>query len=359
MTKIAVLGAGNGGCGVAFDWAQHGHDVSLFAVEAFPGDVAAVAEQGGIRSTGHLEGFEAIRYAGHDIEQALAGAELIFAVGPAYSTEPMAAVAAPHLRPGQSIVVCPSSCGGCLVFKETLGLSLDDDAYNVGETNTLPYAVRIIEPGAIHVFLKLGAGLAVAAVPRTGTGALQALLAEVYPGIAAAGSVFETTLQNGNPVIHPAVTLLNAALIERTGGAFDFYEEGVTEGVGRLIEAVDRERLALAEKLGVTVFSEPALGVVQGYMEEENYSTGYSTAPGFRGIRAQGQLDHRYLTEDVGYGMVFLADLGRQIGVATPVMDALIEVASVVLARDFRGEQARTMAGLGLAGHSVEQLRAL
>ena len=57
--------------------------------------------------------------------------------------------------------------------------------------------------------------------------------------------------------------------------------------------------------------------------------------------------------------MVFLSDLGRQIGVQTPVMDAIIEIASVVMARDFRGEARRTMAGAGLSGHSIEQLRAL
>ena len=84
-------------------------------------------------------------------------------------------------------------------------------------------------------------------------------------------------------------------------------------------------------------------------MVEENYSTGYSAAPGFRGIRAQSKLDNRYLTEDVGFGMVFLSDLGRQIGVPTPVMDAIIEIASVVMARDFRGEARRTMAGAGLS----------
>ena len=171
--------------------------------------------------------------------------------------------------------------------------------------------------------------------------------------------MFQTTLQNGNPVIHPAVTLLNAALIERTGGAFDFYEDGVTESVGRLIEGVDRERLALATALGVTVLSDPEMGILQGYMVEDNYSTGYSAAPGFRGIRAQSKLDSRYLTEDVGFGMVFLSDLGRQVGVPTPVMDAIIEIASVVMARDFRGEARRTMAAAGLSGLTIEQLRAL
>ena len=123
-----------------------------------------------------------------------------------------------------------------------------------------------------------------AGLPRAGTDRLYDLVKDVWPAVEKAESVFQTTLQNGNPVIHPAVTLLNAALLERTGGDFLFYEEGVTEGVGRMIEAVDNERLAIAAALGVSILSEPAIGVHQGYMLEENYSTGYSKAPGFLGI---------------------------------------------------------------------------
>jgi opine dehydrogenase len=174
---------------------------------------------------------------------------------------------------------------------------------------------------------------------------------------AEAATVFQTALQNGNPVIHPAVTLLNAALIDRTGGDFAFYEEGVTTSTGRLMEAVDGERFAIAEALGVSILSEPAIGVLQGYMTEANYTTGYSTAPGFLGIKAQDSLDNRYLTEDVGYSMVFFTDLARSLGVATPVMDAVVQIASVVLARDFRSEAARTMDSLGLDDLSAEELR--
>jgi opine dehydrogenase len=94
-------------------------------------------------------------------------------------------------------------------------------------------------------------------------------------------------------------------------------------------------------------------------MREDNYSTGYSTAPGFLGIGAQSQLDNRYLTEDVGYSLVFLADLARRVAVETPMMDALITLASVVLARDFRAEGARTLATLGLDDVSAAALAAL
>jgi opine dehydrogenase len=357
--RVAVLGAGNGGVASAFDFAQHGHEVALYAPSEFGANAVAVANAGGITAGGDLEGFAPVRYAGHDVAETLDGAELVVVVGPAYSTEPLAAAAAPHLTDGTSVLVCPGSCAGAIAFKRTAGLALDDQRCIVGETSTLPYAVRVTEPGVVSVFLKLTAGLYVAAVPRAGTDRLHDLVTEVWPAVERADSVFQTTLQNGNPVIHPAVTLLNAGLLERTGGDFLFYEEGVTESVGRLIEAVDEERLAIAGALGVTILSEPELGARQGYMREENYSTGYSAAPGFQGIRAQEQLDHRYLTEDVGYSLVFLTDLAARLGVRTPVMDAVIAITSVVLARDLRAEGRRTLRTLGLDGLSREQLTAL
>ena len=287
--RVAVLGAGNGGVASAFDFAQHGHEVALYATPEFGANVVAVDKAGGITASGDLEGFVPLRYAGHDAAEALSGAELVLFVGPAYSTEPLAAAAAPHLTDGMAVLICPGSCAGAIAFKRAVGLELDDQRYIVGETSTLPYAVRVTEPGVVNVFLKLTAGVYLAGLPRAGTDRLHELISDVWPAVEKADSVFQTTLQNGNPVIHPAVTLLNAGLLERTGGDFLFYEEGVTESVGRLIEAVDDERQAIAGRLGVTILSEPALGVTQGYMREENYSTGYSTAPGFLGIGAQSR----------------------------------------------------------------------
>jgi opine dehydrogenase len=122
------------------------------------------------------------------------------------------------------------------------------------------------------------------------------------------------------------------------------------------MEAVDGERLSVAKALGVEILAEPDLGVRQGYMSESNYSTGYSTAPGFRGIKAQDELHHRYLTEDVGYSMVFLTDLARHLSVPTPTMDAIIRIASIVVGEDFAGDRARTMDKMGLSGLTREQL---
>ena len=357
--KIAVLGAGAGGTAVAFDCASHGHEVRLFDFEQFPDNIAAIASAGGIDAEGDIAGFGNIAYSGHDIDAALDAAEIVYVVGPAYSTEPFGKAVAGKLRAGQTVIVSPSSCGGALAFKRAAGLAVDDSSVRVAETSTLHYAVRLTEPGKIRVFLKLKAGNLLAALPGDHTGDVLALIADVYPSMEPADSVLQTSLQNANPIIHPAVTLSNAARIEMTGGDFLFYEDGVSDSVGRLIEALDKERIAIGQRLGLEILTDPEMGMRQGYMLEANYGSGYRKAPGFLGIGAQPQLDHRYLNEDVGYGLVFMSALGRQVGVDTPGMDAIIDVASIVMARDYRAEALRTPKSLGIAGLSNDALAAL
>lgn len=357
--KITVLGAGAGGTAVAFDCAAHGHDVRIFDFASFPDNIAAIAEQQGIHASGDLQGFAPIASAGHDIDEALQDAEVIYVVGPAYSTTPFGEAAAGKLRAGQTVIVTPGSCGGALAFKQAAGLERDDDRIRVAETSTLHYAVRLAKPGSVRVFLKLKAGNLLAALPGSHTDSILQLVNDVYPSMEPAINVMQTSLQNANPVIHPAVTLANAARIEGTGGDFLFYEEGVSDATGRWIEAVDRERIAIGAAMGITILPDPELGMRQGYMLADNYGEAYRTAPGFLGIGAQPQLDHRYLNEDVGYGLVFMSRLASQLGVETPTMDAVIHLASVLMDRDYATEAIRTPASLGIGDLSAEALGSL
>ena len=357
--RIAVLGSGNGAYAVACEWGLAGHEVRMAESPEFAGGLPPIAAAGGVHGAGKIEGFAPVSYAGTDFQQALDGAELVFVVGPAFATEPLARYAAPHLTPAMTVVVCPGSCLGAVAFANAAGLPLSGSDITVAEMSTLPYATRITGEATIHVFHKLAGALFVAALAQERTAAVAELLSPVWPEVSAAASVWQTALQNGNPVIHPAVTLMNAALIERTGGDFLFYEEGVTQAAGRLMAAVDAERLAIGAALGVEVMSEPATGMAQGYMLEDNYTTGYSKAPGFLGIKAQSQLDNRYLTEDVGFSMLFFIDVARAVGVPTPVMDAIVAITSVVMDTDYAANPARTLKSLGLDGLSREELMAL
>ena len=357
--NIAVLGSGNGGCAVAFDCAAHGHRVNLFDFKQFPESIKAVQNNGGVYCEGELKGFQPVAYAGHEIEKTLDGADIIYAVGPAYSTRPFAEICKPYLRQGQIVIVCPSSCGGSIEFKNGAGLNLRDKDPIVAETSTLPYAVRLLEPGKIKIFNKLKGGLFLAAVPAQNTSYVLEQVRDVYPTMRAAKNILQTSLQNGNPVIHPTITLMNVALIERTSGDFDFYHEGVTPAVGRLIEGVDKERIAIGKKLGVEVLPDPELGVMQGYMTEATYDNGFISSPGFAGVKAQSSLDYRYFNEDVGYGLVFLQQLGEQVGVTTPVMSAVITLASLLMNRDYLAEARRTMQTLGISEHNAQELEQL
>jgi opine dehydrogenase len=357
--NIAVLGSGNGGCAVAFDCAANGHQVRLFDFEKFPENTKAVQNNGGIHCEGVFEGFQPVVYAGDEIEKALDGADIIYAVGPAYSTRPFAEACKPYLKQGQVVIVCPGSCGGAIEFKNGAALDLRDEDIVVAETSTLPYAVRLLEPGKIRIFNRLKGGLFLAAVPAKNTNYVLEQVRDVYPAMSAANNVLQTSLQNGNPVIHPTITLMNVARIERTKGDFDFYHDGVSPAVGGLIEAVDEERIAIGKKLGVDVIPDPELAVMQGYMTEATYDTGFSTAPGFEGVKAQSSLDYRYFNEDVGYGLVFLRNLGKQIGVATPIISAVITLVSLLMNRDYVGEARRTMETLGLSKHTAQELENL
>ncbi len=356
--KVAVLGSGNGGHAVAFDCAEKGNDVYMFDFPQFSKNVDAISTAGGIFAEGQLDGFRTVKYAGTDIRTVLEGAKIIYVVGPSYSTEPFGRECAPYIENGQIFVIMPGSCMGALTFKKALGLKVNDNRITVAETNTLPYAVRIVEPGRIEVFNRLNAGYTIASIPKEKGDEVYELVRDVFEGIEKMDSVLQITLSNSNPIIHPVVSTLNAGLIERTGGDFEFYHEGITPAVGNLMEAIDAERMRIAEALNLKVEKSTIKGYRQGYFDRitDDYCEAYSTAPGFAGIKAQPQLDHRYYNEDVGYTCVFWIDLADRAGVEIPGLKALVTIISLMMKKDYMKDPPRTLKTLGLGDYTKEDL---
>src|SRR5215475_16108398 len=77
LMNVAVLGAGGGGLAVAYEWASHGHRVTLYAQHAHDHHLAPVRERGGIQAEGVLEGFARLERVTSDIAEALEGAEVV------------------------------------------------------------------------------------------------------------------------------------------------------------------------------------------------------------------------------------------------------------------------------------------
>jgi opine dehydrogenase len=68
-----------------------------------------------------------------------------------------------------------------------------------------------------------------------------------------------------------------------------------------------------------------------------------------RWMKGPANLDHRYVHEDVGWGLVPWIHLGRVLGVATPTMEALTVIASVANDIDYVRD-GLTLERLGLDG---------
>ena len=83
--------------------------------------------------------------------------------------------------------------------------------------------MRIDGPGRVHINLKLKGGLYLSTIPGKMVDDLLPRVRDVYPAMEAARNCMMTILQNGNPTIHPAVSLCNAARIDNTAGDFFFF----------------------------------------------------------------------------------------------------------------------------------------
>ena len=280
-------------------------------------------------------------------------------VVPSVAHEAYAGALAPLLRPDKRVFLDPGHTAGGLHFVHELRKAGYAKPVQTCETVTLTYISRLEGPGTVNIY-SYTKRLAFAAFPGRNADALFALMKPVYPEIVQASSVLETALTNINAVFHPPGMVMNAGWIEHTGGDFLFYREGITESVGRVTAAVDAERMAIARALGL-----PAVTFLEAF-----YRAGLTTAAARdsgsiaracresepnRSIKSPPSLDHRYVHEDVGYGLVPIAAFGELAGVATPTIDALINLAGASLDIDFR-RTGLTLEKMGLKGKSPADL---
>jgi opine dehydrogenase len=356
---VAVLGAGHGGCAAAADLTRRGFRVRLHARSA--ARLAPLRERGGVEARGVQDGFVPLPVLTTDVAEAVHGADLVMLVVPSVAHGDYARALAPLLTPALPVFLNPGHTGGGLHFVHELRRAGYRDDIRTGETVSLTYICRMEGPARVGIY-SYTRRLRFAAFPGRHAEPLYRLVHAVYPETVLAGSVLETGLANMNAVFHPPGMLMNAGWIEATGGAFLFYREGITEAVGRVVAAVDRERLAVAAALGV-----PARSFLESF-HAAGLTTDAALAEGSIAracresgpnatIRAPGSLDHRYVHEDVGYGLVPMAALGRLGGVPTPTIDALVHLTGEATGTDYAGT-GLTLERMGLAGRRPETLAA-
>lgn len=361
IQKVAVLGAGNGGCATAADLALRGFETRLYSRSEKT--LEPLRRRGGIELV--EDGQEALGQPDlitSTLEDAVAGADLVTIAAPAVAHEFMARALAPLLTEDQIVHLNPGQTGGALHFVHELRRAGCRIPVRCCETVTLTCICRMAGPARVEIYRRT-ANLGCAAFPAQSAPDVLPAVATVFPNVVPAENVLDTGLSNINAIMHPAGMVGNAAWIEQHEGELLFYRQALSPSVARMIEGVDRERLAVVRALGlrprtfVEIFhaagltSDAALGtgdVFQATQESEPNKT----------IVAPTTHDHRYVHEDVGYGLVPMAELASLLGVETPVIDALITLASEMNGVDYR-RTGLTLGRMGLEDASPAEVQAI
>jgi opine dehydrogenase len=361
MARIAILGAGNGGCAAAADLSMRGHSVALFDLPQFSEKLKPIQERGGLEVID--EGYADIDTVTTDIEEAMKGAQLVFNPVPAFAHEQFARICAPFVEDGQVIVIWGKG-GACLIYGKVfrdMGVKAD---VAIGDTNTLPYGATRMGPTLVRIEARV-MELITAAFPGKKADRVLEGLKTAFPNysIRPAKNVLESILVDYNAITHPPPMICNAARIETGDPEFHLFDKQAnTPAVVNLIKLIDRERMAISKALGIEAYT----------LEEEIYNVGWNPKgrendgilPLYDAIHTENleicegpfRLNTRHLTEDIPYGLFTYCELGRLVNVPTPVSDAIVTLASGLLDRDFRAE-GRTLEKMGLdSSWSVERL---
>jgi opine dehydrogenase len=349
---FTVIGAGPGGLATAAHLAMNGYPVNLF--NRSPERLVSILQKGGISVSGVISGFARLDLVTTSMQQAVSGADIVIVVLPANAHHEIGLLLSRYLSEGQIVLLTPGRTGGAIeianIIKETAHVLV-----TVAETQTILYTCRKGEDTDVNI-LAIKNAVMFSALPATENKRISVLLKGIFPQYMPTSDVLETGLNNIGCILHPTPTLLNIGWIENPKARFKYYYEAITPSVAAILEALDSEREAVMARLGVRYISTMTwLGECYGAKGDNLYDT-IQNNRFYESIEAPKSIQHRYIFEDVPTGLVPISSLGDYLGIKTPVIDTIIDLASVACKTDFR-RFGRTMRSLNLDRFKPEELR--
>lgn len=359
VKRATILGCGSGGMTMAVDLGLKGFKVNIFDYPEYSKNLEQVEEKGSIEAYGNLEGKVEPDVLTTDINEAIQGSDAIFATIRAYGAERFILDAAKHMEPGQIIMNWSSYLAALRTYKKFKEISLKGTI--LGEGAILPYFVKPTGVGILNVF-GVKAHLWAAAMPGNKTPELIKVVKEFFPNCEAAPNVLYTSLTNPNLQVHVPPALLNTGFWEKHEGDLEFYGTLMTPKVAHVMDLVDKERIAVGKNLGLELLPKPEVLKMEygqyGVKGDTMYEV-YSTFASHRSWKPKLTLDDFALKtafgEDLLYGYVFISSLGDQFGIPTPAIDTMINLAELVLDREFWKEGVSAKS-LGLENMTSEHI---
>jgi len=355
LENITIIGSGNGGKAAAADLALQGKRVRLFEFPKYRKNIDEIIKTRSLKATGEVTGEARLEVVTCDLVEAMEDADTVMVCTQALAHDQVARELAPLIRPEQIVILNPGSTGGSLHFARVFREFGMKKLPAFVELSTLTYGCRA-KGAMVEIPVKVKR-VAFGTMPTAAMAHLGPALEKLYPGLVRVSNVLEAGLNNGNPVIHPPIVILNAARIEIDGDNKFFYRDGVSPSVALLIRKLDEERMALLKALGYPAQPDPVTSMEQGYASSPDYFECYRHGPGYQDFRFPNTLDNRYLHEDIGLGLVMLCSLGQLLGVPTPTCRGVVYMGEILSGNDYFGQARRTLETLGLGGLSVKELK--
>jgi opine dehydrogenase len=358
MTTVAIVGAGIGGVYLAAQLGKLGARLRLTDLD--DSRLADIRARGGLdtEDDGRTT-FSAVERVTTDLGEAIGGADVIAVCTGGTYQESVARGLAPLARDGQIVLLIQGNTGGALTFRRALDGAGCRAQIDIAEMDNYPYSCWRVSPMHIKLIVTKKF-LQVAAFPGNRTDAVFAKLGPLFPTAVAAPTIASTSFMNANAMLHVANCVANAGKID-SGEAYKFYAEGVTPSVGRLYQAINTERVAIAAALGAEV---PTLedwfamtyGVRGASLSETcQLLTANSDGP-YQATGTPRDWSHKYVAEDVPVGLMPMRALAHALEVPCPAIDAVIFLACILAGSDF-AETARTLARMGLLGMDAGQIK--
>jgi len=354
-TRYTVIGAGHGGKAMAAHLALMGLQVTLY--NRTHSHIEVIAARKGVDlecSDGGLHGFGRLARVTSDMQCALEDAEVVMVVVPSSAHTDIARAAAPHARDGQIFILHPGRTCGAIEFDTVLRAHNCQVDVTIAEAETFIYASRSDGPAQARIF-RIKEAVPLAALPAKRTCDVLQVLENVYPQFIDGVNVLHTGLNNMGAIFHPALTILNAGRIESTHGDFQFYIDGVTPSVARVLEVLDRERVTVASALGIRARTAMEWLEMAYNVKGSNLDEAIHNQSGYYGIKAPSTLIHRYIFEDVPMSLVPIASLGQRYGVSVRGMDSIIRLACIIHRTDY-WRRGRSLEKLGIQDLSVSEI---
>ena len=339
---ITVLGGGNGAFATAAHLKLLGANVRLFEAPEQAGNLKEIQRRNGIdlfadNVLGVSSGFAALDLITDDPETALKSAGIVLYVVPSFCEARFTELCASYFRPEQMIVLFCGGLGAALELARALHAMGLEKLPTILEMEGLVYGAVKKDPGSVRV-LAMKKGLRCAALTADESDSACRRLAHYYPDFRLAADVLETGLRNLNPIVHAPISILNAGRTS-PGNRWRYYWEGITDAVARVLEDVDHERLAVATGLDLSL--SPASETLTAW-----YGNGHPISSqlghvlrsmrAYQEVWAPESLEHRFITEDVPFGLVPIESLAKVCAVPTPSISSLVTLASCLLGADFR-----------------------